>query len=231
MSSLIVTEHDVRRVKAPPATDTWQPFPHAVLLDELEQARAKANQAVSHKRYELSKDGQQFFGAWIFDANSADNSQPQVSIGFRNSINKSLSVGITAGTHIMVCSNMAFSGDWIQFRKHTRNVLVDLHTFVGRAFEVAFSRAANMVGWQQNLDTIDISPNDWKILTYDAIKYGVVAPSKLDQIFSHRGQLTLGIWFNIITNVLSQRSLIHTEDSFANLMFMVREYLNPDDFI
>jgi hypothetical protein len=226
--SLITTEAEVRLVKAPAATATWYPFPHSILLDELEKAAEVAAVQPTQTRYELSKDGLKFFGVWIFQ--NGNKEVPQVSIGFRNSIDKSMAIGLTAGTYVTVCSNMAFNGQWMQFRKHTKNVLEDLKLFIQQAFARAIKIARRDIQWQQRLDVIDLTPDDWKILTYDALDSGVVAPAKSAPLFDFNGKRSLGNWFNVITNVLSNRSLIYTEQNFAQLRFMVEHFLDPEGF-
>ena len=49
------------------------------------------------------------------------------SIGIRNSHDKSIRLGLTAGLRVFVCSNMAFSGDFRPvLAKHTKSFnLVD----------------------------------------------------------------------------------------------------------
>ena len=42
-----------------------------------------------------------------------------LAMGFRNSIDKSMPLGICAGVTVFVCDNLALSGDFIKFRKHT----------------------------------------------------------------------------------------------------------------
>lgn len=227
MSQLQTTEAKIRSIQAPTATRTWHPFPHALLLDELEMVREIAELDVTSRRYELTSEGRKFFGTWTF-GNGEDPSTPQASIGFRNSIDRSLSVGLCAGTHVSVCSNLAFSGEWMQFRKHTRFVLEDLRLFVLEAFGKALQRGKEEVAWQSKMDTLHISMNDWKILTYDALDLNIIAPSKVTHVIEkgREGDFLLGGWFNTITSILSRRSLLHTEQNFIGLRGLVQSYLN-----
>jgi hypothetical protein len=49
-----------------------------------------------------------------------------LSIGFRNSYDKSMSVGIAVGASVFVCDNLALTGEVTVMRKHTTNVWSDL---------------------------------------------------------------------------------------------------------
>ena len=53
-----------------------------------------------------------------------------VSIGFRNSYNKSISAGFCAGSRVIVCSNLMFTGDIVRIRRHTRNILTDIDVII-----------------------------------------------------------------------------------------------------
>ena len=54
------------------------------------------------------------------------SSSPEGSrcIGIRNSRDRSLSVGLTAGITVLVCSNNAFGGSMVIKRRHTRQIRV-----------------------------------------------------------------------------------------------------------
>jgi hypothetical protein len=53
-----------------------------------------------------------------------------LSIGFRNSYDRSLSVGITIGASVFVCDNLVFFGEIKAFRKHTSNLLQDIKQMI-----------------------------------------------------------------------------------------------------
>jgi hypothetical protein len=44
------------------------------------------------------------------------------ALGLRNSHDKSLAVGLTAGLSVMVCANLAFGGEEVVHRKHTSGI-------------------------------------------------------------------------------------------------------------
>jgi hypothetical protein len=54
-------------------------------------------------------------------------------VGIRNSHDKTFPAGIVAGTHVMCCDNLAFSGEVQISRKHTRYALRDLPLMTSRA--------------------------------------------------------------------------------------------------
>lgn len=225
MSALTVSESTVRAVQAPEATSTWHPFPHALLLDELEFVRELSGLELSNTRYELSKDGRRMFGVWTFMAESYYLKSSHASIGFRNSIDKTMSVGLTAGTYVVVCSNMAFSGEWENFRKHTKNVLEDLKLFALQAFSVCLKKAKQETIWQDNLNCLPLTDEEWKCLTYDALYQYIIPPTKINAFLDPVLERSVGVWFNVATNILSQRSLLNTEHEYTALKKLVSPFV------
>jgi hypothetical protein len=75
----------------------------------------------------------------------------RVSIGIRNSHDKSCSVGITIGYKVFVCDNLAFHGDFQTLtRKHSKNLVIE------DVFSVAIDRM------QRNFAPMLNQVNAWK---------------------------------------------------------------------
>lgn len=117
----------------------------------------------------------------------------------------------------------------MQFRKHTKFAEKDLWLFVLEAFGMALQASLKEVEWQHHINTIPCPPEDWKVLTYTAIDHEIIPPSKITP-FLEKGRendLTLGDWFNVATNILSQRNLLYTEENFSmlrNLVYLGTEW-------
>ena len=118
---------DLGSIKIPMATRSYQPIPHQELASYLkETACALLNDFRYLKsQYGLARDGQQMFGVHTFHNG---RSTLGLSIGFRNSYDRTLAVGIVLGASVFVCDNLALSGDITLMRKHTRNMLTDLES-------------------------------------------------------------------------------------------------------
>ncbi|MCH8549760.1 MAG: DUF932 domain-containing protein [Balneolaceae bacterium] len=71
-------------------------------------------------QYALSSDGQKMFGVLTFSEKSIfDDKFLKLSIGLRNSYDKSMSAGLCVGASVIVCDNLMFRGDITILRKHT----------------------------------------------------------------------------------------------------------------
>jgi hypothetical protein len=74
---------------------------------------------VVQEEYAVSPDGMKMFGVLDLETQMEGC---RFSIGIRNSHDKSIRLGLTAGLRVFVCSNMAFSGDFASvLAKHTKS--------------------------------------------------------------------------------------------------------------
>jgi hypothetical protein len=117
----IVTRDDLALVPVPEATDSYLPVPHNQLADSLSVIGQDilTGFALAKEQYALARDGAQMFGVLVFQNN---NTEIGLSIGFRNSYDKSMAVGIAIGANVFVCDNLALTGDITVMKKHTVNV-------------------------------------------------------------------------------------------------------------
>ncbi len=117
----VVTRDDLSLVPVPEATGSYIPVPHTHLAETLATIGRDilAEFRLEKEQYALARSGNQMFGVLVF---KDGHSELGLSIGFRNSYDKSMAVGLAIGAHVFVCDNLAFTGDVTVLRKHTQNV-------------------------------------------------------------------------------------------------------------
>lgn len=115
------TLDDVMAVPVPKQTDTYMPVPHGQVIEyvETELADMLPEFTLQKNVYGLSANGQALFGMVTF-SNSDTYMGP--SIAFRNSYNKTTSLGFAFGSQVFICANGMFNGDILVAKKHTLNV-------------------------------------------------------------------------------------------------------------
>ena len=130
------TRDQVLQVEVPKSTRSYQAVPHGDLIDMiLDRTKTVLGVEPETEGYGLNREGQQLFGVMRFPSVNPDHG---MSIGFRNSYDKSISVGIASGASVFVCDNMCFSGESVSIvRKHTVNVWRDVLVKVDEALESA----------------------------------------------------------------------------------------------
>jgi hypothetical protein len=115
---------ELAQIAVPEATRTHRPVPHHEIVEALVETLSFRHIGVVNEEYAVSTDGMKMFG--VLDLETQMDGC-RFSIGIRNSHDKSLRLGLTAGLRVFVCSNMAFSGDFTPvLAKHTKSFnLVD----------------------------------------------------------------------------------------------------------
>jgi len=118
--------NDLRNIPLPPETRTYKPVSHydlAVNLADISNGLLRGYE-LEKSQFGLARDGNQMFGMMIYRNGVSDSMG--LSIGFRNSYDKSMSVGIAIGASVFVCDNLCLTGDIAIMRKHTQNIWSDL---------------------------------------------------------------------------------------------------------
>jgi len=178
-----VDHESLKTVPIPVATESYQPVPHSDLADMVKTI----GQDILHdftfykEQYALARDGRQMFGIHTYQNGS---NEMGLSIGFRNSYDKSLSIGIALGASVFVCDNLAFTGDVMLFRKHTSNVLEDLHQLI---LSAVYSQKSNFTDIQKDAERLkEIRFNDDRAFKMMGLLYGrgIMSPRQLPVILN-----------------------------------------------
>jgi hypothetical protein len=122
------------------------------------------------------------FGVWNL---ALGNGAMQYALGFRNSTDKTMVVGITAGTNVLVCDNLCFSGDFIAFRKHTSGLDEDeLRQIAAEAVKGAVVKMDRFYEWHKGLHDYYVPRTDLKVLTFDMMAKGVFSGGQFSNFMS-----------------------------------------------
>lgn len=174
-----VEESAVKAIIEPEFTSTWHPTSHAKVIDSLDMAVKNKGLEITSKEYSMNASGSKMFGVWNLNAGGPDGNY---ALGIRNALDKSMSIGITAGTNVMVCDNMVFSGEYITYRKHTGGLDFDqLVWMANKAIEVTMVKMDAFEEWQQGLKEVAVTRDEAKCITFDFMKDGVIPPSKFNE--------------------------------------------------
>jgi hypothetical protein len=105
-------------IEAPPATATWYPLKHSVVVDTVATALMQGGFHTQDVKYAVSRNGARLFAT--MDLASTLRTGVNLCVGIRNSTDKSLPLGFCAGNRVMVCDNLCFRSELLVQRKHTR---------------------------------------------------------------------------------------------------------------
>jgi len=173
-----VSEERVMEITAGEYTKTFHPIAHSELITALEGACGNYGVKVLDRKYSINQIGTKMFGVWNLDIG---NGEIGYSLGLRNSIDKSMAVGVCSGTCVFVCDNLCFSGDFIAFRKHTSGLTTtQLSEIANNALGGAIIEMEKMHEWQKSMHEMWVPKQDRKGLVYDMIDKGVISGGKFD---------------------------------------------------
>lgn len=116
----------------PEATDTHVPIPHVAVVQMVKYSLGFFGHEIVGEDYGVTPDGARFFGVLSLRSEYGDYTD---TVGLRNSHDKRFPIGISFGSRVFVCDNLAFSGDQVIKRKHTANAKRDLPGLVAEVVE------------------------------------------------------------------------------------------------
>jgi hypothetical protein len=112
-------------IPVPKTTDSYIPVPHYQLAERLVTISTDIlrDYVMVGEHYAVARQGNQMFAVLKFQKEELDIG---LSIAFRNSYDRSMSLGLAIGATVFVCDNLALQGDIVVMRKHTKNVWNEL---------------------------------------------------------------------------------------------------------
>jgi hypothetical protein len=116
--AVLVDREVVNAVATPQATQTWTPVAHGDVIDSVENALAGSGLGISDRSFALTGDGARLFG--LLTLAQVDGGDYAVTLGLRNSHDKTFPLSFALGSRVFVCDNLAFSAEHTVKSKHTR---------------------------------------------------------------------------------------------------------------
>src|ERR1043166_4497157 len=114
-----LTREQLALVPTPPGTATHKPIPHTEVINGLIETLGFRHISVVRDEYAVSGDGMKMFGVMEVDQGMHG---ARFALGLRNSHDKSFRLAVTVGYRVLVCENLAFSGDFSPvLAKHSKN--------------------------------------------------------------------------------------------------------------
>lgn len=163
-----IGRQDLPTIMTPNATETHRPIPHAVLVGGILESLAYRQLDVVRDEYAVTPDGMRLFG---FMEVNIEHGGVRLALVFRNSHDKSFSLGLLAGYRTFCCDNLAFHGEFIAIaKKHTKHV--DLEEVVGVGVDKVqrhFQRVTATLDAWRNYELPDANA---KAVIYDAFVAG-----------------------------------------------------------
>ena len=175
------TKADLASVAVPEPTASYHPVPYSRFVEEMELHVPRFGLTVQSRQFALAREGNQMFGV-LTCTNGQNAGDYALAIGLRNSYDRSLSVGLVAGTRVFCCDNLAFSGEVLMRRKHTVNVFRDLPDLIYRMLSQVQVMKARTDGEISGMKLLPITEERAHHLMVRAIRAGVTPASRLPKV-------------------------------------------------
>ena len=176
-----VTLDELKSIDMPKETSTYVPVSHYDLVTNINMVATDLlpSYELTKNKFGVSRQGQQMFGVTTF---KNSNDEMGLSIGYRNSYDKTMSVGIAIGAIVFVCDNLALTGTITVMRKHTINVWNDLKETIVTSIYQSKNNFIKIVEDSNRLKEIPL--NNQQVYAYMGRLYGngVISNNMLTKI-------------------------------------------------
>jgi uncharacterized protein DUF932 len=165
-----VTRDELENVLTPRPTASWKPVPHSQVAELVVAETVNRGYDIVSEEYGLNPAGTKMFAVLKFHPDG--HPEHTRCIGFRNSHDKSMALGITAGLNVLVCDNLCFGGETTFHRKHTSGIEVE--ELIPRAFE---NLSHQFIRLEHNVDGLkiqSITVDEATLLTVSAAERKVI---------------------------------------------------------
>ena len=232
-SGWVATKADLASVPVPDETDSYVPVPFARFVEEVELHVPRFGLTITEERFALARDGEQMFGV-LTCTNGTNHGDYGLAIGIRNSYDRSLSVGLIAGSHVFCCDNLAFSGEVSMQRKHTANVFRDLPDLIYRMLSKVSSMQSRIHAEIAAMKDRALVPESADHLMVEAVRRNALPASQLPKVLAawetpkHEEFIPRTAWslFNAFTEVQKSRSARAQAEDSLRVSQLFREVLS-----
>jgi hypothetical protein len=166
-----VTRDHLAEVPTPPATATWKPIPHALLVSAIHEELGRRALQVVHEEYAVQRQQTMLFG--VMTLNWLTTETFAAALAFRHANDRSEAVKMYAGARVLACDNMLLSGsEIILHKRHSRRF--DLAAALPDAFDKYQAGALQIATDIATLQDTPCAHRDATQLIYDIFRRRIV---------------------------------------------------------
>lgn len=209
----LVSQDELAACLAPAPAGHWHPVAHAAVLAAVRDTLRGAGYAVLSERLALARANARFFGVLDLDVPLAHG--VHLSVGVRNSTDKSFPLGFAAGSRVFVCDNLAFRSELLVRRKHTRHGMRAFGQAIATAVAgLASFREAEAARVERMAGT-ELTPEQASHAILSAFRRGIISTVQVPKVCAewesprHDDFKPRTAWslFNAFTEVLKPRAV------------------------
>jgi hypothetical protein len=238
----------IELAKTPQATRSHQTINHGLLVGKIKKyTEAFTGMEIVQEQYAL-RDGKdylkkekipdaQMFGVLTLRDNSSLEGRPwTTTLGLRNSHDKAFAFGLSTGSRVFVCDNLAFSGDHTVKRKHTTNVFKHLDSDIIMMLQQV-KKYARMQDERYNLyQGVEIDARDADHIVMNCVRDGSITTQSIPKVlqeyehpsFEEFAPRTVWSLFNAVTEVSKGTPFMTLNERTINLQKVMDSFCEFD---
>jgi hypothetical protein len=204
---------ELRACKTPPSSGRWHPVSHLRVLESVKETLHGAGYRVQSEKYALARSDARFFG--VLDLTTPLAQGVALSVGVRNSVDKSFPLGFAAGSRVFVCDNLAFRSELLVRRKHTIHGMRAFGTAIGSAVASLSSFQETEEHRIRLLAERELTPQQASHIILTALRRGIISSLQLPKVCQaweeppHEDFKPRTAWslFNAFTEAMKERAV------------------------
>lgn len=184
-----VDRKEVLEAVVPESTDTHRIVPHSYFVETSEELIEEENLELKETKYYMSKNQMKYFGKYTFDkkvypeGQKDDEHNPNITMGFVNSHDKSLASCVFFGTRMPVCSNEGWHGRLWFKRKHIGNIAEDLNIGIKACILNLNTFSEGYAQIMENYKNYMIDDSDVRSLLVESANRNIIPSSKILTVY------------------------------------------------
>lgn len=201
--------NSLRLLPTPEPTKSHVPIPHASVVDMVKYSLGYFGHEVVEEHHAISHEGHRYFGVLTLHSQYGDYTD---MVGLRNSSDKSFPIGISFGSRVFVCDNLAFNADTVIKRRHTANAKRDLPSIVAGVVEPLRAKRERQHAQFQRYQTRQLVDDEVDHLIMSLYRRGAINVTRIADVLAHYenppfdwGDRTAWRLFNAVTYSLEGR--------------------------
>jgi hypothetical protein len=143
------------KVPVPMSTSTYKPISHKNIYEQTKSLLDKSGIEVANEYFQTNGKGTQLITT--MDIKYPGIEEMGMRLAFRNSYDKTMSVGYVAGANVWICGNGMVSGELKFTRKHTGTVVSDLELTIEETIEQLEENFLKLVRHSKQMKEIELS--------------------------------------------------------------------------
>lgn len=229
----LVETEELAACLTPPPTKSWFPISHGSVLTSVLETLNGSGFNVARQQLALSKDNARFFGT--LDLATPIRDGVSLSVGIRNSVDKSFPIGWCCGNRVFCCDNLSFTSEIVIAKKHTRFGQERYLEGIAKAVASLHQYQATAAEWIDRLESWELTADQANSLILQAFEKELISTRLLPDLIAEWRQPSKEVWqkrnawslWNCFTQVLSERQKTNPSQA-ALTTIRLQKLLQPE---